>query len=138
MVQCNTADWYQEYATSGIPLSQAKRLPFSTAPASNDTETFLTGLSVFHQLHCLNRIRKLLHPERYPWQLAENLSADETRIHDHHCVDLVRQALMCNADISPIQWEMNERFGVALPSAKTAHTCRKWDNIMRWAEQHKI
>jgi hypothetical protein len=58
---------------------------------TNRPETFLTGLSVFHQLHCLNRIGKLIHPDRYPWQLAVNLSAEETRIHDNHCADLVRQ-----------------------------------------------
>jgi UDP-N-acetyl-D-mannosaminuronic acid transferase (WecB/TagA/CpsF family) len=98
----------------------------------------MTGLSVFHQLHCLNRIRKLLHPERYPWKLAPNLSELETHIHDNHCVDLIRQALMCNADISPIKWEMNAKLGIPLPSAKTVHTCKKWDSLMDWAADHKM
>lgn len=66
-----------------------------------------------------------------------NVSVSETIIHDNHCVDLIRQALMCNADISPIRWEDNEKLGVPVPSAKTVHTCRKWDGIMAWAAEHK-
>ena len=130
------SDMSIDYATSLIPLSQASLLPFSTATSPSNPSLYLTGLSVFHQLHCLNRIRKLLHPERYPWQLSANLSEAETRIHDGHCVDLIRQALMCNADISPIQWEWSEKMGMALPSARTVHTCRKWEGVWKWAKDH--
>ncbi|KAK3214205.1 hypothetical protein GRF29_28g2310034 [Pseudopithomyces chartarum] len=45
-----------EYATSLISPSQASHLPFLTASSPTTPTKYLTGLSVFHQLHCLNRI----------------------------------------------------------------------------------
>ncbi|OAG09274.1 tat pathway signal sequence [Paraphaeosphaeria sporulosa] len=126
----------ETYATSAIAPSLAQRLNEPTSPSPNEPDRYLVGLSVFHQLHCLSRIRRLLHPDRYPRSYF-NLSAAETAVHDAHCVDLIRQTLMCHADISPVTWEWNERMGMALPSAKTMHVCRRWEPIWEWAVEHR-
>jgi hypothetical protein len=129
-------DYSLVYSTSLISSVSASRLSDPTVPSPSQPSKYLVGLSVFHQLHCLSRIRRLLHPERYPWQLGANISAVETRVHDNHCVDLIRQALMCAGDVSPIHWEWKEDVGMALPSAKGKHTCRRWEGIMQWAKEH--
>lgn len=55
----------------------------------------------------------------------------ETAIrHLDHCVDLIRQALMCAADISPFVWARDPRGGKLHGISSVAHTCRDWDAIM--------
>src|SRR4051812_13267819 len=49
---------------SKISAEEAKKLPVPTLtiPGTND---YLVQLDVFHELHCLNDLRKLLYPERF-------------------------------------------------------------------------
>ncbi|WYZ36366.1 hypothetical protein EsH8_XIII_000018 [Colletotrichum jinshuiense] len=55
---------------------------------------WVTGLDVFHQVHCINQVRKALYPEYYP----PFQSSRAHKLHWEHCLDYVRQAVMCNAD----------------------------------------
>jgi hypothetical protein len=48
-----------------VSEEDAKRLPYPTMPVMG-TNDYLVQLEVFHQLHCLNDIRKAFYPERYP------------------------------------------------------------------------
>ncbi|KAL9117478.1 MAG: hypothetical protein Q9187_005986 [Circinaria calcarea] len=50
---------------SQIPYDQARQLPNATERIPGTTEQYVIELDVFHQLHCLNAIRKTLYPERY-------------------------------------------------------------------------
>ncbi|KAG1735293.1 uncharacterized protein EDB91DRAFT_1007658, partial [Suillus paluster] len=42
------------------------------------------GVSMFHQIHCLQMIRKAL--------------INGSRCHSGHCLNFLRQAVLCNAD----------------------------------------
>jgi hypothetical protein len=55
-----------------------------------------------------------------------------------HCVDSIRQSLMCNIDVSTVFWEYNEDAKRSVPSAQTTHTCRDWDRIHQWAVEHRL
>ncbi|KAB8071044.1 hypothetical protein BDV29DRAFT_197663 [Aspergillus leporis] len=101
-----------------------------------------TQLDVFHSLHCLNAIRKLLDKEYYAsgleqmQSLAQNsshLPSDWHRVHTDHCLDQVRQAVMCQGDLSPVplfSWKgVPLALGVGQP-----HTCRKWGPIREWMD----
>ncbi|KAJ5944701.1 hypothetical protein N7516_004869 [Penicillium verrucosum] len=86
---------------------------------------WVTGLDVIHQVHCLNKVRKALYPEYY-----HPLQSNETeKLH----VDYVRQAVMCNADISPVThtwYESAQTFG---PDFRTKHTCRNFEALLQWS-----
>lgn len=61
---------------------------------------YMYGLAVYHQLHCLNRIRKTFYADKFfPDDTKEDLE-----FHKNHCFDVLRQGLMCNADVSLIPW----------------------------------
>lgn len=87
-------------------------------------------------------IRKALHPEYYrpehpgpnPGDQDEILGAD----HIDHCVDAIRQSLMCSADISVLTWTWNENKRQNMEMGTILHTCRKFDKIQMWARKHAV
>lgn len=50
--------------TSTISKAEADKLPNPTLPIPG-TDKYLIQLDVWHQLHCLNDLRKLLYPDRF-------------------------------------------------------------------------
>ncbi|KAH6661423.1 hypothetical protein BKA67DRAFT_493092, partial [Truncatella angustata] len=94
-----------------------------------------TGLDVFHQVHCINQVRKALYPEYYPPSQSSIPSKTDTNNENlaEHCLDYVRQAVMCNADTTLVthKWfESAQTFG---PNFRTQHTCRNFDALMDWS-----
>lgn len=63
-------------------------------------EGFYGGPDVLHSLHCLNSIRKHLDMEYYAGSIT--LPPEYRRIHIDHCVDHLRQALLCHGDLTPV------------------------------------
>ena len=61
---------------SQIPLSQARLLPNATELIPGTSEEYIIELDVFHQLHCLNAVRKSLYPERY-WETYDDYYIDD-------------------------------------------------------------
>ena len=55
-----------------------------------------------------------------------------------HCLDILRQQLMCTVDIGvlgQVWWNRNEP--LALPDFNTQHKCRNFDAVRRWALEHQ-
>ncbi|PSR84222.1 hypothetical protein PHLCEN_2v5510 [Hermanssonia centrifuga] len=67
-----------------------------------------------------------------------NIVKNELHGHLDHCVDMLRQALMCSADISPLVWQWSEKARIAKPASDVMHTCRNFDNIVEWAKTNRI
>lgn len=50
-----------------------------------------------------------------------------------HCINHLRQAIQCHADLTPMQWK---RVGNKLIlDTSPQHTCRNFDKIQAWASQ---
>lgn len=99
----------------------------------------MVQLDVFHQIHCLNRLRKLLYPQVYHTDISSGSeeSADALN-HLEHCVESLRQSLQCSSDISTIYWQWSPKFQHMLGNPATTHTCRDFEHIREWAVQHKL
>ncbi|KAJ3552560.1 hypothetical protein NM688_g4090 [Phlebia brevispora] len=133
-------DLYNDFGISQIPEWQADLLPNPTLPFPDDPKNYIIQLSVFHQMHCLNIIRKALRPEHYIDPITGDLGIikqDMLRMHLNHCVDSLRQHLMCAGDISPVVWQWNDQDDRAHINMDVLHTCRDFDMIVDWAKAHK-
>ncbi|KAL8919490.1 MAG: hypothetical protein Q9208_006775 [Pyrenodesmia sp. 3 TL-2023] len=113
-------------------------------------------LSVFHQLHCLDGIRlaywelseqqdppshakprTMAHesnegPENSRAQAKEEI-AEKTAdpAHVRHCIDYLRQSLMCHGDTT-IEVK---RAGVSgVRGSGTEHQCQDWERLRKWVE----
>ncbi|KAF2766845.1 hypothetical protein EJ03DRAFT_329740 [Teratosphaeria nubilosa] len=120
-----------------ISADEAAPMHNKTMPIPDDPEHYIISLAVFHQLHCLNAIRFAVWNETM--DVEKEAQHHETKIsHLDHCVDLLRQALMCAADITPFVWARDPRDGKLHGITTTAHTCRDWDPIEQWAANRPI
>lgn len=111
-----------------------------------------------------NQIRKALHPEYYgghpmvvyahsgeilnatktqdDWHLGKHTCTSrnlvkELTICKAHCVDSIRQSLMCSVDISTLFWEWLPDQQRSTPDSRTTHTCRDFEKVREWAVEHQ-
>jgi hypothetical protein len=71
---------------SGIKPEEAAKLHEPTAHLPWDNETYVISLAVFHQLHCVNHLRKVLYPDEYPelWEYNEDGSVKRDALTSLH------------------------------------------------------
>ncbi len=124
---------------SQIPADLAAQLPIATTPTASDPSQFMMQLDVFHQLHCLNMLRKLVYPEKFPIDLTSSSPEAEDAVYHHeHCYEQLRQSLQCSSDVSTITWEWSPKNGKMMGNLQTVHTCRNFDKIRDWAKEHRL
>ncbi|KAJ7210215.1 hypothetical protein B0H12DRAFT_1221871 [Mycena haematopus] len=123
-----------DFGVSRITKDEAARLPNKTQAIPGDSDYYIAELEVFHNLHCL------LDPDYYPeYRMSSNDSsalAKDARQHVLHCLDWVRQALMCNADISVVVWQWDDSINATRVRGDVAHTCRNFEKLRDWGKEH--
>lgn len=132
----NDAAWSDLYnfGISRISKSDAAQLANKTVPIANDPGQYAVSLDVFHQLHCLNMVRKRV------WATEVYLPEDELMGIEHidHCIDTIRQSLMCAVDVTPLPFIWVEEDKSVKEVAAVLHTCRDFDAVKAWAQEHHI
>ena len=96
-----------------------------------------SALAVFHQLHCLNEVREGLYAMEVHNVKDEDAANGSDNDHDHgsylphtrHCIDLMRQSLMCQPDLT-IERKDEELGGVT--GFGTEHQCIDWQQLLDW------
>ncbi|KAE9363153.1 hypothetical protein N431DRAFT_357011, partial [Stipitochalara longipes BDJ] len=136
-------DALYNHAFTGMSKQSNDRLLNKTmrTPVEGYQDTYMATLDVFHQLHCLNLIRKAFYPKRYNTSLFDE--DGETLvyvrwIHLDHCIDTIRQSLMCSADVAVIGYEWFEREKMTRGRFNAVHKCRDWSRIREWAEDNWV
>jgi len=99
---------------------------------------------MFHNLHCINAIRMELNQNLYGESsvagskhhaLPESIvGPNYETIHLEHCLDRLRQAVICHGDLTPSPLYVFEGFPVALGKSGK-HTCRRFEPIREWMDQ---
>ena len=56
-----------------------------------------------------------------------------------HCIDTLRQTLICNADVTPIKFHHNiDNAYNVYPAVYATHTCRDYDSLKEWALDRQV
>lgn len=124
-----------------ITKEQAQKLPHMPLPVPLEEwkDEYFISITVFHQLHCLNALRKALYPRRYNSSIVGadgNVDYGQWH-HVDHCVELVRQALVCRPDTTARTFRWHPA-GSQVLHHWTTHTCRAFDPLMEWASAHTV
>ena len=96
-----------------------------------------------HHLHCLNLLRQALH---YNFDYYHALGQGPFQNDDHvlqshvtHCLDIVRQQLMCSIDTGLLgQIWLYPDAPEAFVDFNTKHTCKNFDAVRAWAETNQL
>ncbi|KAF2170055.1 hypothetical protein M409DRAFT_19664 [Zasmidium cellare ATCC 36951] len=109
------------------------RLDSVRYPPEIGEDLYMASPEVTHQLHCLNFLRKATYGEYYKDKSGEwTDSPATTRIHLDHCIEMLRQVLMCNADAGVLTMNWVESHSQPYPNFNTWHKCRNFDSVMDW------
>ncbi|OCL09203.1 hypothetical protein AOQ84DRAFT_291711, partial [Glonium stellatum] len=96
------------------------------------------GLEVFHQLHCLNILRKYTYAEYYfPREKIFQLAPEMVRAHLDHCIEIIRTNLMCTGDVSLLTYNWVYGLQHPTPNFNTQHKCRDFESIISWSTQNR-
>ncbi|KAF2728223.1 hypothetical protein EJ04DRAFT_569715 [Polyplosphaeria fusca] len=99
---------------------------------------YIASLGVYHELHCLNKLRSFLYlpPDPTPEQQAAVVSTD----HLDHCLELLRRSTMCNADLSffTFSWPADPDARFLNPHSTSPKWCVNWEQVESYAWKRKI
>ncbi|TPX18223.1 uncharacterized protein E0L32_002732 [Thyridium curvatum] len=124
-----------------ISSEKASSLWNKTSQIGGTKGKYSVELDVFHQLHCLNILRM----SRYEQYYREKDSAQARQVlayleteHVEHCIESLRQSIMCHSDITPLvsQWN-SEKQQMELRSS-VVHSCRSFQRVREWASDHQL
>ncbi|KAI8945736.1 hypothetical protein F4801DRAFT_567223 [Xylaria longipes] len=99
-----------------------------------DGSDYVGYLESLHMLHCLKRIYQSHHQEHYREQQRDGAF---TTAHLYHCLDVLREGIMCNADVSinTLFWETPNKVQGARPGPRK---CVDWDHLQSWADNRTL
>lgn len=139
---------------AGRSLSKSIHFP----PAvDGEPGKYIATWDVFHQIHCLNTLRKATNWEYY---YGDHKPTPKYLMHQKHCIRMLLQSLMCSADVDMITFEWMEGHDTrvedievkkedgtvhkrinqaAIPAANfNVHKmCRNFSAILDWAKKNK-
>jgi hypothetical protein len=119
-------------------IAKSGKDPSLGIPYGNTPNRYLAEIDIFHQIHCLNTLRKHIHYNHY-W--SNSISADEEG-HRDHCLHTLLQNLMCKADLGivPINWMFNATQGTFRPREdfSVIKKCIDFEKLLEWATENAI
>jgi hypothetical protein len=100
---------------------------------------FRVAVEVFHQLHCLNLLRQSNHKAYYA-PLGGDTAAEGHDLHGHldHCIDALRQFVMCQGDVNVFAFRFPFNDGDPWPDYTTPRVCRNYASIRQWTVDHTV
>lgn len=73
------------------------------------------------------RLRELI------WDSEKGLAEHWQYGHGSHCIDYLRQSLMCHGDLTPIYMMWSEEHGSFMGVQENIMQCRSWEAIVEWS-----
>ncbi|KAH7369675.1 hypothetical protein BKA65DRAFT_544407 [Rhexocercosporidium sp. MPI-PUGE-AT-0058] len=127
--------WISEDAASRLS-EPTERVRDYNREINPDVPGYMGNIEVFHQLHCLNRIRKLFYN-----QTREDVHDEIPEMrepHTTHCFEYLRQVLQCHGDVGimSLGWDAEGEAYTAI--FETERQCRNFEMIREWTKEHQV
>ncbi|KAK3690281.1 hypothetical protein B0T22DRAFT_379654, partial [Podospora appendiculata] len=137
--RANDEAWYRLLSVGVVLISDEEnsRIVNGSASTRQDSHQHIVELELFHQLHCVKWLRDQF------WELYSAIGTVNPRLsdipqrsnHTDHCIDYLRQAIMCHGDLTPITFEWIPEISGYIAHHSTEHQCRDFESIFEWAER---
>ncbi|OOF95577.1 hypothetical protein ASPCADRAFT_406329 [Aspergillus carbonarius ITEM 5010] len=113
-----------------------------TSLRMTDGNGWVGQMGVFHELHCLKRVRHWIYRDHYLADAPEAVLIEE-EAHVDHCMELLREAILCRGDptLSGFRWigpdEGGEGYHLTV-EAPGYHTCVNWEKLRAWNDERAV
>ncbi|KAF4636214.1 hypothetical protein G7Y89_g1859 [Cudoniella acicularis] len=127
--------WSGLTESSMVEISaQDMKIMNKSSIAIKETGGYVGYYAVYHQLHCLKRMYQMNYKEYY-----SDLAGSFTMEHFQHCMEVLRQGLMCKPDltVNTMQWEPRASLGYVGVTAWD-RKCIDWDSFHAWTNTKTI
>lgn len=92
-----------------------------------------------HHIHCLHYVWQDHYTSYFPETKANKEGAPEMyERHYEHCIDYLRQGIMCNFDPGIIPYYWVNKHNQPTPDGNTFHKCVNWDRIQDWLKDRAV
>ncbi|KAF2968367.1 hypothetical protein GQX73_g5232 [Xylaria multiplex] len=98
---------------------------------------YMASLEAAHQMHCLDMLRKFSFRDYYADKVAVFSDPFKLRTHMDHCIEMLRQVIMCSADLHIITYDWVDHVDYPWPDFSINRQCRNWDHMIDWIQQRK-
>jgi len=125
-----------------LPKSTLEALGLSSVYVRDSSEG-IASLSVYHALHCVKKVHEMMYKEHYHSGKTKLQMQREAK-HADHCVEYLRESLMCKPDLSLVtfRWINDTSQHPDEPEAfyptnfdAGLHECANWGSLNAWAEE---
>jgi Mycotoxin biosynthesis protein UstYa len=125
-----------------VPKSALSKLGESSSLVVDHPRTgkegYRVGMEVFHQLHCINLLRRVTYKEYYAPLGGEFGKGQEAlQKHTDHCLEILRLNIQCNADVGLFTFYIVEGDPLAWPQLNSKHVCRNFEGVRLGAGQFR-
>ncbi|KAK3988012.1 hypothetical protein QBC44DRAFT_382730 [Cladorrhinum sp. PSN332] len=127
-------DELSQYENIQVPVEDVGHVNFpqgeslTTLPGSGNA--YVT-VAAYHAVHCVGRVQRLLYRDQY-YQNMTDQENDLLNQHTEHCLDYLRQYVMCNADTTLITMHWLDKHRKPAARDLGEHKCVVWDDIDQW------
>lgn len=100
-------------------------------------DAYMAQMDVFHQIHCLNTLRKIAFEDFYePVPRREHSTL--WWHHIKHCTDILLQNIMCHGTTALVTMQWMETQHGPFPDFSVNHQCRDFDTLVQYRNQKSV
>lgn len=94
---------------------------------------------IIHKIHCLNMIRKDVYFDYY-WldMYPDRVPSERHRWHTNHCLYILLQSLICDANTDLIPQVWMEDYPWPTPDFNINRKCGNLDAVTKWEREHRV
>ncbi|KAJ4293495.1 hypothetical protein N0V90_008778 [Kalmusia sp. IMI 367209] len=106
-------------------------------------DAYASTFDIYHQLHCLNMLRKLVYPDYYKNARMQFPHAKDPQamyeIHMGHCIDMLMQTIQCSGNLNLITMHWVNEEAIPFPDMSINKQCvADFDYLTKWRKEHQV
>lgn len=139
-------DELSEHGMSYVTGEQARKMGWDTSvmplyppELGVGPDRYAAETDIIHKIHCLNMVRKDVHFDYY-WRdmYPDGVPSERHQIHTNHCIYILLQALLCDANTDMIPHVYLDDYPWPTPDFNIDRKCGDFNTIRQWERTHSI
>ncbi|KAI2768969.1 hypothetical protein F4815DRAFT_489826 [Daldinia loculata] len=133
------AAWHKQLSGMNIRVSKDWLEPFDAESIHfADGSGVLAQLGVYHELHCLKKLKHWIYRSDYYGNMSA-IELEEEEAHIEHCLEWLRVAALCRGDttLTTFQWRKGERVSLET-EYPIPRQCVNSERLLKWSEERAV